>query len=73
MASTCDLRRSMAASACRIRRAPSNVNGFVTTPTVRHPAFFAASATTGAAPEPVPPPMPATTKTMSEPPTIWEI
>jgi len=63
----------MPASACLIRRCPSNMNGFVTTPTVRQPAALAACATTGAAPVPVPPPMPATTKTMSESLTIWVI
>lgn len=60
----------IASTACRIRRAPSKRNGFVTTPTVRQPATLAHSATTGAAPEPVPPPMPATTKTRSAPRTI---
>ena len=38
-------------------------------PTVSVPACLASSATTGAAPEPVPPPMPAVTKTMSTPRT----
>ena len=37
------------------------------------PLCFAASATTADAPEPVPPPIPETTKTMSDPPTIWLI
>mmetsp|Transcript_6767 Transcript_6767/g.13954 ORF Transcript_6767/g.13954 Transcript_6767/m.13954 type:complete len:223 (-) Transcript_6767:320-988(-) len=73
IASTWFFSWSIAPSACRIRRIPSKENGFVTTPTVRQPAALAASATTGAAPEPVPPPMPATTKTMSEPSTIWLI
>ena len=45
------------ADACLLR--PSNVNGRVTTPTVRLPASFESFATTGADPEPVPPPMPA--------------
>ena len=50
------------------RGRPSNVNGFVTTPTVRAPmSFFAMSATTGAAPVPVPPPSPAVMNTMSAP------
>ena len=48
------------------RRAPSQLNGFVTTPIVRAPRSRAISAMTGAAPEPVPPPMPAVMKTMSE-------
>jgi len=41
-----------------IRGLPSKENGFVTTPTVRIPRFLAISATTGAAPVPVPPPIP---------------
>ena len=39
----------------------------MTTPTVRMPFSLAISATTGAAPVPVPPPMPAVTNTMSAP------
>jgi hypothetical protein len=46
-----------ASQTCRDRRMPSNEKGFVTTPTVKQPAALAASATTGAAPEPVPPPL----------------
>ena len=46
---------------------PSNVNGFVTTPTVKRPNSFATSAITGAAPVPVPPPIPAVINTMSAP------
>ena len=46
---------------------PSNLNGIVTMPTVSAPSSRAIRATTGAAPEPVPPPSPAVTKTMSEP------
>ena len=57
----------MPASAKRMRRMPSNWNGFVTTPTVRMPISRAARATTGAAPVPVPPPMPAVMKAMWEP------
>jgi hypothetical protein len=57
----------MPASATRIRRTPSNWNGLVTTPTVRMPMSRAARAMTGAAPVPVPPPMPAVTKTMCAP------
>ncbi len=45
-----------------MRRTPSNWNGLVTTPTVRMPISRAARAMTGAAPVPVPPPMPAVTK-----------
>mmetsp|Transcript_13636 Transcript_13636/g.57320 ORF Transcript_13636/g.57320 Transcript_13636/m.57320 type:complete len:252 (-) Transcript_13636:498-1253(-) len=53
------------AAACLLL--PSNVNGSVTTPTVRLPASFESFATSGADPEPVPPPMPAVTKTRSAP------
>ena len=63
------LRRSSStpASACALRFVPSNGNGVVTMPTVSAPSSRAIRATTGAAPEPVPPPSPAVTKTMSEP------
>ncbi|VUF12935.1 hypothetical protein MTDSW087_02630 [Methylobacterium dankookense] len=54
-------------SAVRMRRMPSNWNGFVTTPTVRMPMSRAARAMTGAAPVPVPPPMPAVMKHMWAP------
>ena len=47
-----------------IRGLPSKENGFVTTPTVRIPRFLAISATTGAAPVPVPPPIPQVTNTI---------
>ncbi len=57
----------MPASAARIRRVPSNRNGLVTTPTVSTPLLRAASAITGAAPVPVPPPMPAAMKHMFTP------
>ena len=49
------------------RRLPSKLNGLVTMPTVSAPTSRASRATTGAAPEPVPPPAPAAMKTMSEP------
>ena len=52
------------------RRVPSNLNGIVTIPTVSAPSSRAIRATTGAAPEPVPPPSPAVTKTMSEPRSV---
>mmetsp|Transcript_7041 Transcript_7041/g.17479 ORF Transcript_7041/g.17479 Transcript_7041/m.17479 type:complete len:269 (-) Transcript_7041:349-1155(-) len=68
--STCFRSSVMAASACCMRRLPSNANGFVTTPTVRHPSSRAISARTGEAPLPVPPPIPAVMKTMSLP---WQI
>ena len=45
----------------------SNANGLVTTATVRMPASCARRATTGAAPVPVPPPMPAVINTISAP------
>ena len=45
----------------------SNSKGFVTTPTVSIPFFFAISAITGAAPVPVPPPIPAATNTRDAP------
>ena len=48
-------------------RRPSKWNGRVTTATVRMPFCFAMSAITGAAPVPVPPPMPAVMKSMSAP------
>ena len=46
---------------------PSNGNGRVTTATVRIPSSRATSATTGAPPVPVPPPIPAVINTMSAP------
>ena len=57
----------MPPSAMRMRRWPSNWNGLVTTPTVRMPMSRAMRAMTGAAPVPVPPPMPAVTNTMCAP------
>ena len=50
-----------------MRRWPSKWNGLVTTPTVRMPSSRAARDTTGEAPVPVPPPMPAVTNTMWAP------
>ncbi len=49
------------------RRAPSKSKGLETTPTVRMPISLAICATTGAAPVPVPPPMPAVMNTMCAP------
>ena len=46
---------------------PSKENGFVTTPIVKIPKSLAILATTGAAPVPVPPPIPAVTNTISAP------
>ena len=54
-------------SATRERLLPSISNGLVTTATVRMPSSFATCATTGAAPVPVPPPMPAVMNSMSQP------
>ena len=51
----------------RVMRLPSKANGLVTTATVRMPSSRATSATTGAAPVPVPPPMPAVMNTMLAP------
>ena len=65
--STFSFRFWIPASACTERRRPSKVNGRVTTPMVSAPSALAISATTGAAPVPVPPPLPAVMKTMSAP------
>ena len=70
--STRSRNNSIASSACFILRRPSKAKGLVTIPTVKHPhSFFAISATTGAAPDPVPPPIPAVIKTRSEPCIIF--
>ena len=71
--STWALSSSAAFSATSLRLAPSNVNGFVTTPMVSAPGSLAIWATIGAAPEPVPPPSPAVMKTMSESSSAWAI
>jgi len=60
-------------SAAFMRRLPSNSNGLVTTPTVRMPISFATRAITGAAPVPVPPPMPAVMNSMCEPSMAWRM
>ena len=65
--STLSRRARMPASAWLALRLPSKANGRVTTPTVRAPSSRASSAMTGAAPVPVPPPLPAVTNTMSAP------
>src|SRR3712207_1137711 len=65
--STFSLRRLMPSSAYVERLRPSKAKGRVTTPTVSAPESLAILATTGAAPVPVPPPLPAVTKTMSAP------
>ncbi len=66
--STCSRNSEMPSSAASRRFLPSKKNGLVTTPTVSAPISLAACAMTGAAPVPVPPPMPAVTKTMSASP-----
>ena len=58
---------STPASACFMRLPPSNWNGLVTTPTVKTPSSRAACAMIGAAPVPVPPPIPAVIKHMCAP------
>ena len=50
--------------ACWLRRRPSNKNGTVTMPTVKMPRSLHAWAMTGAAPVPVPPPIPAVKNAM---------
>ena len=62
----CD-RRAMPSSAFCARAMPSNANGRVTMAVVRIPDSLASPAITGAAPVPVPPPIPAVMKTMSTP------
>mmetsp|Transcript_33565 Transcript_33565/g.64280 ORF Transcript_33565/g.64280 Transcript_33565/m.64280 type:complete len:328 (-) Transcript_33565:293-1276(-) len=71
--STLLLRLLIASVACDTRRRPSKLNGVVTMPTVRIPMDLAMLAITGAAPLPVPPPIPAVTNTMSEPRTTASI
>ncbi len=65
--STCCCSSIRPSSAIAARFLPSNLNGRVTTATVRMPSSLATSATIGAAPVPVPPPMPAVMNTMSAP------
>ena len=65
--STFSFNLSIPARALFILTLASNLKGFVTTPTVRLPCSFANLATTGAAPVPVPPPIPHVTNTMSAP------
>src|SRR5436853_325719 len=54
-------------------RDPSKVNGRVTIPMVRAPNFLAMEAITGAAPVPVPPPIPAAMNTRSASPRAARI
>ena len=65
--STLAFKFSIPDRALLIRAFASKRNGLVTTPTVRIPMSFAIFAMTGAAPVPVPPPMPQVTNTMSAP------
>ena len=67
------VKSSTAQLAVSIRFLPSNWNGLVTTPTVKMPFSLAKRATTGAAPEPVPPPMPAVMNTMLAPSSSFSI
>mmetsp|Transcript_5480 Transcript_5480/g.10448 ORF Transcript_5480/g.10448 Transcript_5480/m.10448 type:complete len:283 (+) Transcript_5480:438-1286(+) len=71
--STFCLSRSIASTACLILRFPSNANGFVTIATVNAPLSLAISETTGAAPLPVPPPIPLVIKHKSVPATMAAI
>ncbi len=61
------LSSTIPSSATALRFLPSKINGRVTTATVKIPISFATWATIGAAPVPVPPPMPAVINTISEP------
>ena len=65
--STTSFNASIPERAFFIRCFASKRKGFVTTPTVRIPISFAIFAITGAAPVPVPPPIPQVTKTISAP------
>ncbi len=62
--STFWLRASMPFNAYSYRFLPSNSKGIVTIPTVSTPKFLEISAITGAAPVPVPPPIPAVINTI---------
>ncbi len=53
---------SSASRACSVRRAPSNENGIVAKTTKKTPSSLAIRQTSGAAPEPVPPPRPTQIK-----------
>mmetsp|Transcript_25354 Transcript_25354/g.45738 ORF Transcript_25354/g.45738 Transcript_25354/m.45738 type:complete len:290 (+) Transcript_25354:610-1479(+) len=68
--STFCLNRSIASVACLILLRPSNANGLVTMATVNAPLSLLISATTGAAPLPVPPPIPLVMKHRSAPATM---
>ena len=62
--STCFSSSKAPSSAIRDLLAPSKSNGLLTTPTVKIPISFAICATIGAAPVPVPPPIPAVMNTI---------
>mmetsp|Transcript_311 Transcript_311/g.410 ORF Transcript_311/g.410 Transcript_311/m.410 type:complete len:283 (+) Transcript_311:339-1187(+) len=68
--STFSLKRVIASVACLILLLPSKANGLVTIATVNAPLSFEISETTGAAPLPVPPPMPLVMKHRSAPLTM---
>ena len=65
--STFSFNKAIPSAAKRPRFGPSKLNGRVTTPTVKAPNSLAIFATTGAAPVPVPPPIPAVMKIISAP------
>ena len=65
MASTYFFNFSIPASACAIRFLPSQLKGLVTKAIVKIPKSLAICATTGAAPVPVPPPIPAVINNIS--------
>ena len=71
--STCSSNSLIPFSAIAMRLRPSNGKGLVTTATVNTPISRAISATTGAAPVPVPPPIPAVMKIISAPEIISRI
>ncbi len=56
----------MPSIALLIRGSPSKLKGFVTIATVSAPLSLLSRAATGAAPVPVPPPIPAAMKTISD-------
>ncbi len=66
-------RAMMPASAMRRRRGPSKEKGRVTAAIVRVSCSLAMCATTGAAPVPVPPPMPAAMNTTWAPRSAWRM
>mmetsp|Transcript_3512 Transcript_3512/g.4667 ORF Transcript_3512/g.4667 Transcript_3512/m.4667 type:complete len:220 (-) Transcript_3512:666-1325(-) len=68
--STFCFKRSIASVACLILLFPSKAKGLVTIATVNAPLSLEISETTGAAPLPVPPPIPLVIKQRSDPATI---